>query len=567
MSQNDTIEVHHKKGEEDSIEMLTWPQNYENFIKDIIAKFKLNKNTKIELQLITNDEDDTYINSQDDLNPYLEEDGVGIKYFNVFFEGNTDLIEENGNNENVEPIQDIKIEEINIDEIMKDVFNSNDYKQNLKSDTEKLSQNFKNNLEKSINDILVEKKNSIDQNIELELSQYLKTSQENIKSIKNSVMDFSEEIAELKENSESMSSAINELKESIESNDIVLSKADALKDLIKNNNNIPEIKKVEKLEMSEVENPNPLGGIEEDDNDNNDNKIPKIEFEQDNIEKKIEMKDAKFININNIKIKNVGNISAHKLFFIKNKEKSSNDFCFFGNSKANDEYELSMPGELKPNESLNCNISMTINNAQPGLKYNIILNAKENNEIISDPFEIIIKINKPQEDQMKQKQIQANQIYDEIKSQFLNHEDLVNKNDIINKLIQNNLNKDEIINEINNAIKEKEQKEINSKAEKVYNELNMDNVNLDKKEVLDYIKENKFNKEEVQKWIDEKKPKQEKDNPANDKFEEEVNKIYQELDEGYSISGFIEEEEAKKQIRKLNLDREAIIDWVENTLI
>ena len=567
MSQNDTIEVHHKKGEEDSIEMLTWPQNYENFIKDIIAKFKLNKNTKIELQLITNDEDDTYINSQDDLNPYLEEDGVGIKYFNVFFEGNTDLIEENGNNENVEPIQDIKIEEINIDEIMKDVFNSDDYKQNLKSDTEKLSQNFKNNLEKSINDILVEKKNSIDQNIELELSQYLKTSQENIKSIKNSVMDFSDEINELKENSENMSSAINELKESIESKDFVLSKADALKDLIKNNNNIPEIKKVEKLEMSEVENPNPLGGIEEDDNDNNDNKIPKIEFEQDNIEKKIEMKDAKFININNIKIKNVGNISAHKLFFIKNKEKSSNDFFFFGNSKANDEYELSMPGELKPNESLNCNISMTINNAQPGLKYNIILNAKENNEIISDPFEIIIKINKPQEDQMKQKQIQANQIYDEIKSQFLNHEDLVNKNDIINKLIQNNLNKDEIINEINNAIKEKEQKEINSKAEKVYNELNMDNVNLDKNEVLIYIKEKQFNKEEVQKWIDEKKPKQEKDNPANDKFEEEVNKIFQELEDDYAISGFIEEEEAKKQIRKLNLDREAIIDWVENTLI
>ena len=191
MSQNDTIEVHHKKGEEDSIEMLTWPQNYENFIKDIIAKFKLNKNTKIELQLITNDEDDTYINSQDDLNPYLEEDGVGIKHFNVFFEGSTDPIEENDNNENVEPIQDIKIEEINIDEIMKDVFNSDDYKQNLKSDNEKLNQNFKNNLEKSFNDILVEKKNSIDQNIELELSQYLKTSQENIKSIKNSVIDFS----------------------------------------------------------------------------------------------------------------------------------------------------------------------------------------------------------------------------------------------------------------------------------------------------------------------------------------------------------------------------------------
>ena len=162
MSEKEKIEVHHKKSEEEeSIEMLTWPQNYENFIKDIIAKFKLNKNTKIELQLITNDDDDTYINSQEDLNPYLEEDGVGIKYFNVFFEGSTDPIEENDNNENVEPIQDIKIEEIDNDEIMKDVFKSDDYKdykQNLKSDTEKLNQNFKNNLEKVFNNILLEKK-------------------------------------------------------------------------------------------------------------------------------------------------------------------------------------------------------------------------------------------------------------------------------------------------------------------------------------------------------------------------------------------------------------------------
>ena len=41
---------------------------------------------------------------------------------------------------------------------MKDVFKSDDYKQNLKSDTEKLNQNFKNNLEKGFNDILLEKK-------------------------------------------------------------------------------------------------------------------------------------------------------------------------------------------------------------------------------------------------------------------------------------------------------------------------------------------------------------------------------------------------------------------------
>ena len=236
------------------------------------------------------------------------------------------------------------------------------------------------------------------------------------------------------------------------------------------------------------------------------------------------MKDAKFININDIKRKNIGNISAHKLFFIKNKEKSSNDFSFFGNSKLNDEYELEMPGELKPNESLNCNISMNIINPQPEKEYKAIIYAKENNEIISDSFEIIIKINKPKEKTLKQKQILAN-------------------------------NKEKK--------KEKGKKEIISKEEKVYNELNMDNVNLDKKEVLNYIKEKQFNKEEVQKWIDEKKPKLN----VNDKLEEEVNKIYQELEDDYAISGFIEEEAAKDEIRRLNLDRKAINKWVENTLI
>ena len=581
MSGNETIDVHHKKGEEETIEKLKWPQNYENFIQDIIEKFNLKKNSKIELQLITNDEDDAYINSQDELNPYLDEGGVGIQYFNVLFEGGSDPLDEGDNNGNPVPIEDIKIEQLNFDEFMKDVFTFEEYKKNLKSDTEKISTNFKNTLEKSINDILVENKNNMEKSLDLELSQYLNMSQEKIKSIKNSVLDFSDEIREIKEKTEKMSGAISELKDSIQSKELILSNAGVLQSLNNNNkknNNIPAQKN--ELEVSEVQNsnPNPLNGIldEDNNNDKDKNKILKIKFEQKNIEKIIEMKDAKYININDIKIKNEGNRSAHKLFFVKNKEKSSNDFCFYVNSKATDEYKLSMPGELKPNESLNFNISMNINNPKPGQEYKAIINAKENDEIISESFEIIIKINKPKEeiDPMKQKQNKANQIYEEIKNRFAAHEDLVNKDNIINKLMNNNLNKDEIINDINKAIKEKEQKEINEKAEKVYNELNMDNVNLDKKEVLDYIKENQFNKEEVQNWIDSKKPKEEPQpqpnpapNPANDDFEKKVDEIYKELEEEYGISGFIEEEAAKEKIRELKLDRAAINEWIENTLI
>ena len=49
--------------------------------------------------------------------------------------------------------------------------------------------------------------------------------------------------------------------------------------------------------------------------------------------------------------------------------------------------------------------------------------------------------------------------------------------------------------------------------------------------------------------------------------EEEVDEIYQELEDDYGISGYIEEAAAKLKIRELNLDREAIIEWIENVVV
>ena len=47
----------------------------------------------------------------------------------------------------------------------------------------------------------------------------------------------------------------------------------------------------------------------------------------------------------------------------------------------------------------------------------------------------------------------------------------------------------------------------------------------------------------------------------------DVQKIYEELEEDYGISGFIEEEMAKNKIAELNFDRDRIIEWVENLLM
>ena len=56
---------------------LSWPQHYENFIKDIIQNFCLtNKNTEVILKLVTDESDIYNIKSQDELEEYIEENNI-----------------------------------------------------------------------------------------------------------------------------------------------------------------------------------------------------------------------------------------------------------------------------------------------------------------------------------------------------------------------------------------------------------------------------------------------------------------------------------------------------------
>ena len=564
--------------------LLTWPQKYEDFIKDIKAKFQLNQNSKIILILSTKDEDEYTIDSQDDLDDYLE--GDIIKQFKVEYEENEEVIEPDPDGQNPPiPVPEQDILKIDIDEIIKEVFDNDSYKKELENNKKKLSDNFKSSLELNINNIVEEKQKVIVDDIDSKLKFLVEEFSQKQNENKNLASDLKDDIEKIRDNIGEMSTAIIDLKKNIGNLSVI-------KPNVNPNPNIPK--------------PKPMNVIIEN------NPIKLVKFEEKNIEKIIEMKDAKFININDIKIKNAGNTSIHKLFFIKDQKESSNDFCFFGNSKITDEYELTMPGELEPNGSLNCTISMNINNPKPGQEYKAIIKAKENDEIISEPFEIIIKINKPkeEEDPMKQMQNKANQIYEEIKNQFPNHDNLINKDDIINKLINNNLNKNEIINEINNKIKEIQQKEKDSKAEQIYGELNLNNINIDKNEVIGIIKNKNFDKEEVQNWINEKAQIQNKENAQNlyNKIREQnldfskcpseeailnkiielkfneneirnffkkeeggnddpkVIEIFEELETEYGITSIKEKEEVLDKIKEFKCDREKINKWVEDVV-
>ena len=50
-------------------------------------------------------------------------------------------------------------------------------------------------------------------------------------------------------------------------------------------------------------------------------------------------------------------------------------------------------------------------------------------------------------------------------------------------------------------------------------------------------------------------------------FYTNIDIIYQELEDEYGISGFVEKNVAKSKIIELNCNRDLIIEWIEDTLI
>ena len=323
-----------------------------------------------------------------------------------------------------------------------------------------------------------------------------------------------------------------------------------------------------------------------------DNSI-KIQFDSKKVDKEIDIKNSKFFTIDNIIIKNIGNSSYKNLYLIKDEITSSKFINFSFNSKVIDKFELPLKEELKPNDTYSATTLLSITNAKNEQKYKMVFYVREKgaDKNLSEAFEINIKII----DFEQERNVKANKIYEEIKKEYPKNEQLINKNEIINKLLNNNFNKNEIKNEINNKIK----------ALKIYDDLRLYYKNhIDRNEALNIIIEKNFDKKKIKEFIDGKERRIEaeriynklikfddvdfsglsKDEILNKiqselsldevvvrnffkKDEVKVKEIYDELDEGYGILGFIDEKYAKDKIRELKCDREKINEWVENTLL
>ena len=239
----------------------------------------------------------------------------------------------------------------------------------------------------------------------------------------------------------------------------------------------------------------------------------------------------------------------------------------------------------------------------------LYIREKGKEENLSKPLTILVKINKF-EDPIQKKQIIAKQIYEELIKEFPIYNNLINKEEILNRVINNSFNIEEYKKSINEQIKKIEKKQINEKAEQIYNQLDFKNFDIDKNEIIALIIELKFDKEKIQKIINEKIKKNEIekaeiiyeklsqlediDISKYDKNEvigkiievnfnieklrdiyrkeiknvdERADKIYKEVDEEYGVSSFMDEQVVKDKIKELNYNKELICQWIEEQLL
>jgi len=623
---DNTKKVHYFEGEvlKDTKE-LTWPQQYEDLIKEIIQNFDLiNKNVKVNLKIITTEGGDVInINSQDDLEEYTEENN--IEEFKFSIEENKDSagITNPGpiNIKELEKLLDPNLlkeeEDLDIDNLMKDMFDNDGYKKKKEEEENKYSDIFNQNLEKSVGEILSQKSKTMEEEINNKLINYSDLVLKEQKEAYNSIMNIKDNLGEIKDQTEEMSNAIKELRDSIQNNQLILASAQKLNQVIVQNNNNNK----NNAQMSGIKNnniANPIGNLIDENNDEDENAIS-IKFEKKKMETILDIKSAKFFNIDNVKIVNIGVHSYKNLCFVKDRENSSEEINFWSTNKNNYIHELTMAGQFEPNDTGNFSISLGIDNPKPNQIYKIVIYVREkkSNKNLSEAFEINVEI-KQDEDPMKQIQKKAEEIYEELKEEFHDYEKLINKNDIINQLLKNDLNKEEIKKSLNAKIQKIKEELDNERAEQTFKELEFYGFDLGKEQMLNLIKQQKFNKEYLQNYINERISQQIYDNinnldevdfsnnskeevlnkikelnfnvdeikefykkkkeinpiinPAKEDGngnddDEEVNNLYQELEDEYGISGFIDEEAAKAKIRELNCNRDQIVDWIENNLL
>jgi len=181
-----------------------------------------------------------------------------------------------------------------------------------------------------------------------------------------------------------------------------------LKDNMENKPNIKINKSIEKSnKRNNVHDSYNANNIimDEIDGKKNDNKI-KFQFLKKVIENEELNTKCKYIIIDDIKIKNIGNETPNFLYLIRDEKESSNDFVISQSTKINTHKLTPMEEPFTPGKIESHSLSLTINNPKVNQIYNMYLYVRENEngENISEPLKIVYKIKEDEEAAIRKKE-------------------------------------------------------------------------------------------------------------------------------------------------------------------
>ena len=133
--------------------------------------------------------------------------------------------------------KNIKNEEININDTIKEIFDKEKYNTQLKTNTKEYYKSYNNNLKKIINNNLNENDKILEKEINSIISNYSNEQQKNLYNHKNIILDLNDVLGEIREQTQCMSDGINELREGILSKEFILGRAENFKKIDKSKNN------------------------------------------------------------------------------------------------------------------------------------------------------------------------------------------------------------------------------------------------------------------------------------------------------------------------------------------
>lgn len=277
-----------------------------------------------------------------------------------------------------------------------------------------------------------------------------------------------------------------------------------------------------------------------------------IRFLENNLELEKTYREAKYINVQNVTIENIGFKTYKTLYFVKDEHKSSKEIVFNSNfvKTSKSHFQLTPDGDFSHGKKGTYEFVIKIENPKANQEYTLYLAVKEGEKGIrlSKPFKIIVKIK--DDPQIKE----AEKLYEELNKQYPLSE-IFEKNEIINKIINEKFNKDLIQIWIQTRLQEKNI-EI---AEKLFNELNnkynLLNYGIDKLEIINQIVEENFNRNALRDWAKQKIESMKAEN------------IFIKFDKIYNLSSpYIDKQEIIDVILKEKFDEEKIETWIKDKI-